>query len=396
VTQSVRQVGSSIKPFIYTAALDNGMTLATLINDTPINQWDASEGTAWRPKNSPPTYLGPTRARIGLATSKNVMAVRVLRRVGLDETRDYLARFGFEKGNLPRSETIALGAGNLTPLQMAQGYSVFANGGYYVEPYVIARVETPYGETLFEAVETTICDSKDCETVDLTKATAEEIEAEFASRDVSINEIRSEVQYAPRVISEQTAFLTREMMYSNVWGGGNWAQGTGWNGTGFRAQALKRRDIGGKTGTTNGSKDAWYSGYGPGVVGVSWVGFDDHTRTLGRTEKNENLDNNQVSGGEAGAKTAQPAWVDYMAVALADTPTKTSKAPKNIIKARIDRETGLLTYKTDHTSRFEYFLNGTAPTEYVIDDSDSAEFGDDFFLNNEEAEEEAGEEELLF
>lgn len=133
-TQSVRQVGSSIKPFVYSAALDNGMTLATLVNDAPINQWDKSQGTAWRPKNSPPTYTGPTRVRIGLAQSKNVMAVRVLRDVGLDETRDYLTRFGFDKADLPRSETIALGAGSLTPVQMAQGYSVFVNGGYYVEP----------------------------------------------------------------------------------------------------------------------------------------------------------------------------------------------------------------------------------------------------------------------
>lgn len=132
-TMSVRQVGSSIKPFIYSAAIDKGLTLATLINDAPINKWDAGSGSAWRPKNSPPTYGGPTRLRIGLAQSKNVMAVRTLREVGLDETRQYLTRFGFDINEVPRSETIALGAGSLTPMKVAQGYSVFANGGYYVE-----------------------------------------------------------------------------------------------------------------------------------------------------------------------------------------------------------------------------------------------------------------------
>jgi penicillin-binding protein 1A len=347
-TQSVRQVGSSIKPFVYSAALDNGMTLATLVNDAPINQWDKSQGTAWRPKNSPPTYTGPTRVRIGLAQSKNVMAVRVLRSVGLDETRDYLTRFGFNKTDLPRSETIALGAGSLTPVQMAQGYSVFVNGGYYVEPYYIERVEGPYGDLEFQAEPLTIC-HQDCTTA---------VDDEFQEQDL-------ESQYAPQVISEQTAFLMREMMYSNVWGGGNWREGTGWNGTGWRAQALKRRDIGGKTGTTNDSKDAWYNGYGPGVVATAWVGFDTHTRKLGRTSSNKNLGKDQVTGAEAGAKTAQPAWVDFMDVALTDVPEHRKDIPKNIVRVRIDRNSGLLTNKFDGSSMFEYFEEGTEPKDFV-------------------------------
>ncbi|MBM7037793.1 penicillin-binding protein 1A [Vibrio ulleungensis] len=380
-TQSVRQVGSSIKPFIYSAALDSGLTLASLINDTPINQWDQSAGTAWRPKNSPPTYLGPTRLRIGLAQSKNVMAVRTLRHVGLDETRDYLTRFGFELDKLPRSETIALGAGSLTPLQMAQGYSVFANGGYYVEPYIIDRVETPFGDIEFQAAPVEIC-RKDCTPL----VTESEGGEEFNEQDVHEFVGHEETVYAPQVITEQTAFLVREMLYSNVWGGGNWAKNTGWNGTGFRAQALKRRDVGGKTGTTNSSKDAWYSGYGPGVVAVSWVGFDAHNRDLGRTAVNKNFAaNEQVSGGEAGAKTAQPAWIDYMKVALADVPAQRSKVPNDIVRARIDRETGLLTHKTDETSRMEYFLRGTEPTESISKDRDT--FSDDLFIGGDDDEE---------
>ncbi|WP_434762141.1 penicillin-binding protein 1A [Vibrio fortis] len=372
-TQSIRQVGSGIKPFIYSAAIDKGLTLASLINDAPINQWDKSQGTAWRPKNSPPTYVGPTRLRIGLAQSKNVMAVRVLREVGLDDTRNYLTRFGFDIDEVPRSETIALGAGSLTPMKVAQGYSVFANGGYYVEPFYISRVESPFGDVEFEASPKVVC-HQDCETNLETDPVADE----FAEQDVD-----TETQYAPQVISEQTAFLVREMMYSNIWGGGNWREGTGWNGTGWRAQPLKRRDIGGKTGTTNDSKDTWYSGYGPGIVATVWVGFDNHNRNLGRTKNNSNLGKDQITGAEAGAKTAQPAWVDFMGLALKDVPAQRKEIPEDIVRVRIDRDTGLLTNKSDGSSMFEYFVKGTEPTEYI-----SERFGDDIYSSSGDAEEE--------
>lgn len=363
-TQSIRQVGSGIKPFIYSAAIEKGLTLASLINDAPINQWDKSQGTAWRPKNSPPTYVGPTRLRIGLAQSKNVMAVRVLREVGLDDTRNYLTRFGFDIDEVPRSETIALGAGSLTPMKVAQGYSVFANGGYYVEPFYISRVETPFGETEFEATPKVVC-KEDCKQTITTDSMADE----FAEQDVD-----AKVQYAPQVISEQNAFLVREMMYSNIWGGGDWSAGTGWNGTGWRAQPLKRRDIGGKTGTTNDSKDTWYSGYGPGMVATVWVGFDNHNRNLGRTKANSNLGKNQITGAEAGAKTAEPAWVDFMGTALAGVPAQRKEIPENIVRVRIDRDTGLLTNKYDSSSMFEYFVKGTEPTEYITE-----RFNDDIY-----------------
>ncbi|MEZ8783586.1 penicillin-binding protein 1A [Vibrio splendidus] len=373
-TQSIRQVGSGIKPFIYSAAIDKGLTLASLINDAPINQWDKSQGTAWRPKNSPPTYVGPTRLRIGLAQSKNVMAVRVLREVGLDDTRNYLTRFGFDIDEVPRSETIALGAGSLTPMKVAQGYSVFANGGYYVEPFYISRIETPFGETEFEATPKVVC-KDNCDH----KVATDPMADEFAEQDVD-----AKVQYAPQVISEQNAFLVREMMYSNIWGGGDWSAGTGWNGTGWRAQPLKRRDIGGKTGTTNDSKDTWYSGYGPGMVATVWVGFDNHNRNLGRTKANSNLGKSQITGAEAGAKTAEPAWVDFMGTALAGVPAERKEIPENIVRVRIDRETGLLTNKFDSSSMFEYFEKGTEPTEYITE-----RFNDDIYsTSSDEAVEE--------
>lgn len=337
-TQSVRQVGSGIKPFIYASALDNGMTLATLINDAPINHWDESMGTAWRPKNSPPTYYGPTRAKIGLAQSKNVMAVRVLREVGIDKARNYLARFGFDLEDLPKTETLALGAGNLTPIKLVQGYSVFANGGYYVEPYFIERVEDPYGKLEYQASPQVVC-QQNC------------------GEDLS--------GYAPQVITAQNAFLVREMLYANVWGG------KGWRGTGWRAQQLGRHDIGGKTGTTNDSKDAWYNGFGPGVVATAWVGFDSYDRDLGRTYRNDNLGSEQATGGESGGKTAQPAWVEFMQTALRDVPEQRKIVPDNIIQVRIDRDSGMLSNATDSTATFEYFREGTEPKEYKKTAADS-------------------------
>lgn len=360
-TQSIRQVGSGIKPFIYSAGIDSGMTLATLINDAPINQWDQSLGTAWRPKNSPPRYGGPTRVRIGLAQSKNVMAVRVLREVGLERTREYLTRFGFDLDNLPKSETLALGAGSLTPVKLAQGYSVFVNGGYYIKPYYVKRVEDPYHNILYQAEPVQVC-TQDCNT---------------NANDA--DETPSNVKYAPQVITSQNAFLVRQMLHSNIWGGGDWRNGTGWNGTGWRAQALKRRDIGGKTGTTNDAKDAWYNGFGPGIVATAWIGFDDNSRILGRTTMNQNIGHEMVSGAEAGAKTAQPAWIDFMKVALKDKPEQEEPIPPQIIQVRIDRSTGLLTNKTDGTSMFEYFIDGTQPQEYVQDSISTSTTGEELF-----------------
>lgn len=391
VTQSVRQVGSSIKPFIYSAALDNGMTLATLINDAPVNRWDQSQGTAWRPKNSPPTYNGPTRLRLGLAQSKNVMAVRVLRRVGLDKTIRYLTRFGFKRKDLPRAEAIALGAGSLTPIEMAQGFSVFANGGYYVEPYFIERVEDPYGNLIYQANPNIVC-NRECQhkqqqasdPVAVTSGTSRVVLNDIAISEQELGSAGSgqeidpqQVKYAPQVISEQNAFLVREMMESNIWGGGDWRHGSGWNGTGWRGQVLKRRDIGGKTGTTNSSKDAWYSGFGPNIVATAWVGFDSHNRELGKASWNNNLGKKQISGGEAGAKTAQPAWVAFMKVALEEVPVQRKQLPSDIVTVRIDRETGKLSNRNDFSSMFEYFTKGSEPTVLVTEGGADSVFESD-------------------
>ncbi|MBA6382088.1 penicillin-binding protein 1A [Colwellia sp. BRX10-6] len=364
VTQAKRQVGSNIKPFIYSAALDNGFTLATLVNDAPINQWDESSGSVWRPENSPPIYNGDIRVRLALAQSKNVIAVRLLRAVGLDKIIPHLAAFGFVPNDLPRNETLALGSASLTPLEVATGFATFANGGYLIRPYLIDRIEDSFGKVLFQANPAIACDI---------------CSLEIKQRDINNSSVPFELLAekdvrplikAERVISPQNAFLVTQALNAAIWGS-DYQMKPFWRGTGWRAQTLKRHDIAGKTGTTNQSKDAWFSGFSRRLVTTSWVGFDDPGRSLGKTRYNSNLDKYQITGGEAGAKSAQPAWIDFMEVALVAHPEEAFIQPVDIVSVRIDKSSGKLTNKTDKTSFFEYFQFGTAPTESVTQDNSS-------------------------
>jgi len=362
-TQAERQVGSNIKPFIYSAALENGYTLATLVNDAPINQWTG--GSAWRPKNSPAIYNGPIRLRRALAQSKNVVSVRLVQDLGTEKVIEQLGKFGFDIEKIPHNNTIALGSASLSPLKLATGYAIIANGGYAIEPYVIERIEDAYGSIIYQAAPKIVC--TDCEKLYKQQSMDERSDIDkYAGVDRCVIAPISEDQVAPVAISEETAFLLREMLYSAVWGGGSWQHKTGWNGTAWRAaRTLKRHDIGGKTGTTNDSKDAWFSGYVGNVVATSWVGFDNFNRHLGKASINENLDKDQVSGGEFGARTALPAWNDFMQQTALSQPILRKVTPTSISTARIDRVTGLLTRQTDHSSLFEYFEAGTMPTEYI-------------------------------
>ncbi|GKX55537.1 carboxypeptidase/penicillin-binding protein 1A [Leminorella grimontii] len=393
VTQSVRQVGSNIKPFVYAAALDRGMTLSTILTDLPISM-PVGGGKIWSPKNSPPRYDGPLRLRVGLGLSKNVMIVRVMRAIGVDYAADYLQRFGFPAQNISRTESLALGAASFTPLQLARGYAVFANGGYLIDPYFIAKIESDDGKVIFEAKPKVAC-GFDCDipviygtteksqalvsnTIDLSKQKEEMAAAEAANANTpnangeeendeevdqvtesAVNDISPVTDlkatssnqpqateadpYAPHVISSDLAFLMQDALKSNIAG----EPGGGWNGTGWRAaRDLKRSDIGGKTGTTNGSKDAWFSGFGPSTVTSVWIGFDDHRRSLGR--------------GEAGAQSAQPAWIDFMKAALEGLPIKKTTPPKGIVSVTIDMSTGQL--PSSGKTRSEFFMKGTEPT----------------------------------
>ncbi|NCO71915.1 MULTISPECIES: PBP1A family penicillin-binding protein [Shewanella] len=390
VTQAKRQLGSNIKPFIYAAALEKDYTLATLINNAPINKPDTRQGTAWRPKNSPDIYGGPTRLRVGLAQSINVMSVRAMRHTGLDDTIKELIKFGFDPSDLPRNESLALGSASVTPLQVATAFNTFANGGYLVEPYFIDHVTDAYDNMVEQTIPTIACskpepsitgpteltDIDDPFTVMATEVDQENVSSITAEQNVCTN---PQAHFAKRVISEQTAFLITEALKSVIWGGGDWSHGTGWNGTAWRASKLiKRHDIAGKTGTTNESRDTWFSGFNPTLTATFWVGFDDHGRQLGRSSWMANGYPDQISGAEAGAKTAGPGWNDYMNKALSGTPEAPVIPPKGIVSARIDLATGKLTRKTDYTTEFEYFVEGTEPKEYVTETQQSG----DIFIDN--------------
>ncbi|WP_258240827.1 penicillin-binding protein 1A [Pseudidiomarina homiensis] len=357
--QAERQVGSNIKPFIYSAALENGFTLSTLVNDAPINQWNPGSGIAWRPRNSPDVYEGPIRVREALAKSKNVVSVRLLRAMGVDTVVNYLTKFGFDYDELPRNESLSLGSASMTPLEVARGYAVFANGGYLVEPYFIERIVNAEEQVIYQARPKVAC--VECEPVE------------------------REVLAAPQVITEQNAFLVTQAMNSAVWGGGSWAHKTGWNGTAWRIQRSEAindkagRNVAGKTGTTNDVKDTWFSGFVSGLVATGWVGFDSLDRALGSTTMNSNLDSSEqpISGTEAGAKTALPMWIDFMEIAVAEVAAEPFDVPPGLVSARIDLATGKLSRASDYTTRFEYFIPGTAPTEYADSKSSPTVFGDD-------------------
>lgn len=378
-TQALRQVGSNIKPFLYTAAMDKGLTLATILNDLPITRWDAGAGTDWRPKNSPPTYDGPIRLRQGLGQSKNVVMVRAMRAMGVDYAAEYLQRFGFPAQNIVHSESLALGSASFTPLQVVRGYAVMANGGYLVDPYFITKITDEANHVLFEAKPKIVC--HDCNlpviygdtqrSIALSDDNVENVATSQSNNisnvpmpeleQVSPSQVQqdSEQQYAPHVISTPLAFLIKDAMNTNIFGE------PGWMGTGWRAgRDLKRHDIGGKTGTTNSSKDAWFSGYGPDTVTSVWIGFDDHRRNLGRSSGSGAIAD-QITGGEGGAKTAQPAWDDFMKVALEGIPEQKTTPPPGIVTVVIDKRTGKLS-DGGAGSRPEYFIDGTQPTEHAV------------------------------
>ncbi|MWN04720.1 PBP1A family penicillin-binding protein [Gilliamella sp. Pas-s95] len=368
-TQALRQLGSNIKPFIYTATLEQGLTMATLLNDAPIVRSTGSE--TWRPKNSPPTYAGPLRLRIGLGMSKNVMMVRALRAVGIDYAAEYLERFGFPKENISHNESLALGSASFTPLQVARAYSVITNGGYLITPYLIEKIEYNNGAgTIYQHQPVIACHdcNDDISTAGTKPVALDSVENEsnesdseepeqanlkaddnLVLPDINPDEKNTDVtsKYAPHTVNSGIAYIMKDGLRSIVFGGSDW-QGTAW-----RVKALGRKDVGGKTGTTNASKDVWFSGFGGNIVTTVWMGFDDHRRDLGRTFR-----------AEAGAVTANPVWVDYMKVALKDVPVKEDVKPENVISVTIDQKTGLLPSSSSKTMS-EYFIKGTEPTGYA-------------------------------
>jgi penicillin-binding protein 1A len=300
VTQAMRQPGSSFKPFVYSAALEKDFTTASIINDAPlvIDPGDSS-GDLWEPKNFDDQYSGPTRLRAALAKSKNMVSIRILQSIGGQYAQDYVAsRFGFDPKSHPPFLTMALGAGNATPLQMAAAYCVFANNGYKVRPYFIERVLDQKGNIVSQA------------------------------KPLIAGET------AEQTLDPRNAFLMNSLLRDVVR-----------VGTATRALSLGRHDLAGKTGTTNEHRDAWFAGFHPSLVAIAWIGFDN---------------NSPLGDKETGSVAALPIWMSYMGKALRGVPEVTPKVPPGIVQLGINPETGK--QDPDNPDKiFDYFYQENVP-----------------------------------
>jgi len=355
ITQGRRQPGSSFKPFIYSAALEKGFTVASVVLDAPIVFEDSELERTWKPQNFSEKFYGPTRLREAMVNSRNLVSIRLLREIGVDYARDYVTRFGFEREEIPANLSMALGSASLTPLSMARGYAVFANGGHLVSPEYLRTITDMRGNVVYRTPPSVICDDceKDHPDAPVAEMASEErdqpafkpltIESDDAGVEVTQRETRGaehagaepDVYYAKQVISPQNAYLVRSMMMDVVR-----------RGTGARAMQLGRHDLAGKTGTTNEQRDAWFSGYDDYFVTTVWVGFDNH-EPLGRRE--------------VGGRAALPVWMNYMAVALDGMEDKPPTMPDGLATARIDPDTGLLARLDDDKAIMEIFEAGKLP-----------------------------------
>lgn len=335
-TQAKRQPGSAFKPFIYSAALDSGLTPASLILDAPVvyEAGETGSGRDWRPQNVDARFYGPTRLRDALARSRNLVSIRVMRSVGVGPTLDFVQNFGFPRSQLPDNLTTALGTAQVTPLEMAAAYAVFANGGQRVEPYLIERVEDTSGAVLSQAAPLLAC--PECGSAagyGRALATVVPGDGGGVTRAEAAGGGLPEVpqdRLAPRAISAANAFVTTDMMRDVIRAG-----------TARRALALGRGDLAGKTGTTNDRRDAWFAGFNAALVAVSWVGFDQE-RSLGNNEE--------------GGRTALPMWVYFMREALRGRPEQRLPMPEGVITARVSPVTGALASPDDPDAFFEFFL----------------------------------------
>ncbi len=337
--QAQRQPGSNFKPFIYSAALENGFTAASIINDAPVVFDDPGLEAVWRPENYSGKFFGPTRLRVALFKSRNLVSIRLLRAIGIDNAVEYIKRFGLDVSRLPHDLSLALGSGSVTPLEMAAGYAVLANGGYLVKPHFVSRIEASDGSPWFQADPVRVC--RDCD--------EGEIVAVDSTRDTGLDEVvladdgGDEANHAPRVLTPQNAWLMNSLMRDVIK-----------RGTGRRALRLKRGDLAGKTGTTNDQQDAWFSGFNPNMVAITWVGFDQLS-PLGRRE--------------TGAGAALPMWIDFMGVALDGVPEVPLPQPDGLVTVRIDPESGLRASASQPGAVFETFRSENVPREGFVETS---------------------------
>lgn len=311
VVQALRQPGSGFKPILYAAAFDFGFTPASVVLDAPVVFADANLETTWRPQNYGGDFKGPMRLREALVHSRNLVSVRLAQSIGVDYARDYATRFGLPKDRIPRDLSMSLGSGVFTPLEMARAYAVFANGGFLIEPYFIAEVRDGRGELRFKAQPKRACPECAAEIVAAggdARAGASAAVGEAPRPDTDT--------LAPRAVDPRIAWLVGDVLREVTI-----------RGTAAKARELGRGDIAGKTGTSNDETDAWFNGYTPDLVAVSWVGFDQ-PRPMGR--------------GEVGGRAALPMWMDFMRAALAGVPESRLPRPGGLVSVRIDPATGLL------------------------------------------------------
>ncbi|WP_461481930.1 penicillin-binding protein 1A [Porticoccus sp.] len=342
VTQAERQPGSNFKPFIYTTALENGFTPASIINDAPVVFEDDLLEGSWRPENDSGKFYGPTRLRQALYLSRNLISIRILRTLGVEKAIAGLGRFGFDQSRLPHNLSLALGSHAVTPLQIATGYASFANGGFRVEPFLIDRIEDSSGKVLYRAAPLTVChhcdEKEQTDPAEESRETAVRLDAGETAPDKegeASPDALQENPRAPRIIDARTAYIVDSILKDVIR-----------KGTGRKALVLKRADIAGKTGTTNGPRDAWFSGYSTHMVTTAWVGFDENL-TLGRSEY--------------GGSAALPIWIDFMGTALSGKPEFIRPQPEGIVMARIDPETGLSVGPDHRNAIFEIFRKEDVP-----------------------------------
>jgi penicillin-binding protein 1A len=322
--QAKRQPGSTFKPFLYLNALESGFTPATLINDSPIVLEEKGQEIAWRPQNSSGQFYGPTRLREALYRSRNLVSIRLLRDLGIQPMLDYLKQLKVPTADMPSNLSLALGSGLLSPMELARGMAVIANGGYDVEPFLIRRIEDAQGTAVFNAPDVILCDSDCGNAVEIEKTGLQDTDNngdtndDFIVTELSDEPLESVVQAQarrmPRLADERSVYMLHSMMRDVIK-----------LGTGRRANALNRDDLAGKTGTTNEQIDTWFAGFNYQQTVIAWVGFDQPA-PLGRNE--------------FGASTALPIWIDYMKVALDQTPSAQMPRPNGIVNVRINADTG--------------------------------------------------------
>jgi penicillin-binding protein 1A len=347
--QAKRQPGSAFKPFLYSAALEQGFTPATMVNDAPLVIEDPTLEGSWRPQNVTREFRGPMRLREALVRSRNLVSIRVMNTLGPAYATQYIERFGFPKDSLPRNLSLALGTASVSPLEMASAYAIFANGGFRVEPYYLDRIVSPDGKTIYEAQPRIACpDCAQPPTAPAIVSGGTEGGGEAPIRAPSNDEMRwgaetylQDDRLAPPAISPQNDFLMTDMMSDVIR-----------RGTATRALQLKRTDLAGKTGTTNDRRDTWFCGFNAGLVATAWVGFDQE-RSLGP--------------GEEGGRTALPMWVYFMAEALKGVPEQRRPAPPGLVSMRISADTGLAARPGDPNAIFETFMAGHLPAEPQLD-----------------------------